>query len=158
MFYIHIYIYICRNVVPTFILIGLQMYHLRLVVLNDHRMPPCGGTVTPNHVLSACHPLHEFTSSFIMDLHDEEKVKNRFLAKLESICMEAVCSWASLSVWPAAIPLLGLSRPIMVCLCAWEGSWNHWGLLQMSAGSPTFPFWHKKQSIRSIFFTSLSFC
>lgn len=42
--------------------------------------------------------------------------------KLES---QAACSWASLSVWLAVIPLLGLPQPIMMCLCDWEGSWDH---------------------------------
>lgn len=82
------------------------------------------------------------------------EVKIDFLTKQESIYRKAGCSWALLSVWPAAIPQLGLSHPIMVRLCDWKERWNHWGLLQMSVGSSMFPFWHKKQSMRSIFFMS----
>lgn len=41
-------------------------------------------------------------------------------------------------VWPAAIPVWGRPHPIMLCLPDWEGAgvWDHWGLVQMSAGSP----------------------
>lgn len=41
-------------------------------------------------------------------------------------------------VWPAAIPVLGLPHPIMLYLLDWEEGevWDHWGLVQMSTGSP----------------------
>lgn len=58
-------------------------------------------------------------------------------------------------VWPAAIPVLCLPHPIMLCLCDSEGcgeSGITGGSSRCLQEAPSSPLWHKKQSIEDFFF------
>lgn len=54
-------------------------------------------------------------------------------------------------VWPAAIPVLGLPHPIMLCLSDWRGTGITGGSSRCLQEAPSSPLWHKKQSIDFFF-------
>lgn len=82
----------------------------------------------------------------------ETDSKMRFLTKLQSLDKEVSVQLCFTISVANGHPTAGPLSSLIVRLCVCEGIWDLWGwsLLQMCAGTPLFPFWHKRQSIWSI--------